>query len=407
VLADSAGLARCNAATITSYSAGSQRATVTALNAAIRRCLGRQGRGPAEVDQDFRITGPRDDPEVRQCVLDSRRQQLEPYVAPPALLYIGSPDVAPAPLVSVSRHTVWRIVLVTSLVLTMAMLLTTLVGLRLVRPLRGLLHAVRHPTGNARAVVGTRDEIGSLAIAFNDLSDRRERVAAQRKAMISDIAHELRTPLSNVRGWLQAAEDGLIPRDPALTSSLLEEALQLQHIIDDLQDLALADAGELHLQCEDVDLTALIGVITQAHRGAANLAGVRLDTTATAGLRVPADPTRLRQVIGNLLANALRHTPADGSITVRATADDGWARIEVTDTGTGIGEDALPYVFDRFWRAERSRNRVDGGSGLGLAIGRQLIEAHHGTLSVTSELDRGSTFTIMLPHVRVDAGHRQ
>jgi two-component system sensor histidine kinase BaeS len=242
------------------------------------------------------------------------------------------------------------------------------------------------------------DEIGYLAAAFNDLSERRERIEEQRKAMVSDVAHELRTPLSNIRGWLEATQDGVAVPDQSLIASLLEEALLLQHIIDDLRDLAAADAGSFRLHHEPVRIAELLDQVAEAHRARAEAAGVRLNVLPADGeAELTADPVRLRQAVGNLVDNAVRHTPSGGSVTVgaRPVGDD--LVIEVTDTGTGIGPDELPHVFDRFWRAEKSRSRQTGGSGLGLAIVRQLAHAHGGTVAATSEPGEGAVFTLRLP----------
>ncbi|MET9943070.1 sensor histidine kinase, partial [Streptomyces halstedii] len=280
---------------------------------------------------------------------------------------------------------------------------SVLAGARLVRPLHALTGAaqrLRDGEEHASVPVSGDDEIGRLASAFNDMSAHRARLEEQRKAMVSDVAHELRTPLSNIRGWLEAAQDGLADPDPAFVSSLLEEAVQLQHIIDDLQDLAAADAGALRLHPEPVRTGELLSQVAAAHQARAETAGVRLKVEGAAPApELHADPVRLRQAVGNLVSNAVRHTPAGGTVTLRAYGDGskGVVVIEVEDTGTGIPADDLPYVFDRFWRAEKSRSRRTGGSGLGLAIVRKLTEAHGGTASATSTEGEGSAFTLRLP----------
>lgn len=270
---------------------------------------------------------------------------------------------------------------------------------------------MRDGEASASVPVTADNEIGRLAAAFNDMSEHRARLEEQRKAMVSDVAHELRTPLSNIRGWLEAAQDGLADPDPAFVSSLLEEAVQLQHIIDDLQDLAAADAGALRLHPERVRIEDLLNQVAGAHQARAEAAGVGL-TVHTDGVRGPvlrADPVRLRQAVGNLVSNAVRHTPAGGSVTLRAYGSGGGSGagsdagspthvvVEVADTGSGIPAADLPHVFDRFWRAEKSRSRRTGGSGLGLAIVRKLVEAHGGTVGATSTEGEGSAFVLRLP----------
>ncbi len=243
------------------------------LNRLIERCLKRKGLPQLTVTLDFdlsipNVAAPAGTAErLNTCVWSSRREQLTPYVAPAAMLFSVGPGSSPQAAFTLSRSGTIRIALVTGAVLVLTMALTLLVGRRLVLPLRALIDVVRLPPDQlGRVPVSTNNEIGYLASAFNDLSERRALLEAQRVAMISDIAHELRTPLSNVRGWLQAAEDNITPRDQVLTASLLEEALHLQRIIDDLQDLAQADAGELQLHCEPVHLGELLTLIAHTHR---------------------------------------------------------------------------------------------------------------------------------------------
>jgi two-component system sensor histidine kinase BaeS len=215
--------------------------------------------------------------------------------------------------------------------------------------------------------------------------------------MVSDIAHELRSPLTNIRGWLEVTRDGVVAPDPALLGSLHEEALVLQRVIDDLQDLADADAGTLRLHPEPVRCDELLQQVAAAHRVAAGAAGVELRTAADGRPWLDADPVRMRQVLGNLVSNAVRHTPADGTVTLSARRDGDDVVLEVADTGSGIAPDDLPHVFDRFWRAEKSRSRRTGGSGLGLPIVRHLVAAHGGSVEAASEPGSGSAFTLRLP----------
>jgi two-component system sensor histidine kinase BaeS len=293
---------------------------------------------------------------------------------------------------------------VAGLVLTLTVAVTALVATRLVRPLRALTQAAQQPPErHVRVPVTTQDETGILALAFNELTERRERMEAQRKAMVSDIAHELRTPLTNIRGWLEVARDGLVDPDPELLSSLHEEAVVLQRVIDDLQDLAAADAGTLRLHREEVRADELLEQVAAAHRVGAEAAGVLLVTAPAGTPWLDADPVRMRQALGNLVSNAIRHTPPGGTVTLCAHHDDGHVVFEVADTGCGIEAGDLASVFDRFWRAEKSRSRRTGGSGLGLAIVRQLAAAHGGTASVTSEAGTGTVFSLRLPTAQAPA----
>jgi two-component system sensor histidine kinase BaeS len=310
-------------------------------------------------------------------------------------------------LLSLSTANRTRIAELAALVLLVTMTITTLVAIRITRPLHALAGAARQASGgdfSARVTVRSHDETGIVARAFNEMAEQRQQAEFQRKAMVNDIAHELRTPVSNIRGWLEAAEDGL--SDPAeALASLREESLLLAHLIGDLQDLAAADAGELAIRAERVDLADILGNVAQAHRGTADAKGIRLISHSPGELPVTADPIRLRQAVANLVGNAIRHTPADGTVTLTAWPDGGQVVIEVTDTGPGIDPRHLPFLFERFWRADKSRSRQTGGSGLGLAITRKLAEAHHGTVSAANG-DAGAVFTLRIPARQPDAFDR-
>lgn len=335
--------------------------------------------------------------QTQKCLDDARRTQLDPYVAPRARLYLGALGQQPSGF-DLSPANKARIVGVAGLVLVVTVAMTTVVAIRLVRPLRALTAAAQQPPQrHTRVAVTTKDETGYLAAAFNDLTARRQQLEAQRKAMVSDIAHELRTPLTNIRGWLEVTRDGLLEPDPDLIASLHDEALLLQHIIDDLQDLAAADAGTLALHRECVRADDLVAQTVSAHRTRAASSDIRLRTSTDPGLSLDADPVRMRQVLGNLTSNALRHTPAGGTVTLTARQAGELAVLTVEDTGSGITAEDLPHVFERFWRAEKSRSRSTGGSGLGLSIVRQFVEAHEGTVTVDSEPGKGCVFTIRLP----------
>ncbi|MFD7323581.1 sensor histidine kinase [Streptomyces sp. NPDC059875] len=349
-----------------------------------------------------------DDRAVASCLETARREQLSTYVAAPALLFIGDTADGTVPGIDLSPANTARIVGAATIVLALTVGVSVFAGVRFVRPLHALTGAAQRMRDgeNTEAVRVTADnEIGRLAAAFNDMTAHRARLEEQRKALTSDIAHELRTPLSNIRGWLEAAQDGLADPDTAFVSSLLEEALQLQHIIDDLQDLAAADAGALRLHTRPgVRIEELLIQVSAAHQARAEAAKVTLSVRpakpGSPALTVTADPVRLRQAVGNLVANAVRHTPAGGRVTLRAYPVDDDRRqvaVDVADTGTGIAPEDLRHVFERFWRAEKSRSRRTGGSGLGLAIVRKLVEAHGGTVHAVSAIGEGSVFILRLP----------
>jgi two-component system, OmpR family, sensor histidine kinase BaeS len=372
-------------------------------------CLRRQGRAAVStglngtwtsrftvrVDDDYRQA-------VETCLAGARREQLAAYVTAPALLFVTAPGApAPATGLDLSGAGQARIVAVTSIVLLVAVGVTVLVGMRLVGPLRALTAAAVRMRGGddgARVRVTGHDEIASLGAAFNDMAEHRRQTEALRRAMVGDIAHEMRTPVTNIRGWLEAADDGVVPLDRELVTSLLEEAVLLQHVIDDLQDLSAADAGELRLHPQPVDVAELVHAVADAFAPAAERGGVALAVAARPpALTLPADPIRLRQAVGNLVANAVRHTPWGGRVTLSARTAGEHIAIDVADTGPGIPAEQQALVFERFWRAEKSRSRQTGGSGLGLAIVRKLAEAHGGTVAVASVPGEGATFTLLLP----------
>ncbi|MFF2119379.1 sensor histidine kinase [Kitasatospora sp. NPDC058184] len=397
---------RCASPQVLDAPTGTESAALADLTGLVNACLERQRIRPVQLSLSLRWTPSLDREQeqvVSACLANSRRQQLVRYVAPPVLLFVGAPSgtAEPAPVLSAPHR--GRVVEVAALVLAVTVAITTAVGLRLSRPLNALTRAARRMADgdlSARVTATGRDEIAGLAAAFNAMAERREQLEELRRAMVGDIAHELRTPLSNIRGWLEAVEDGVVTADGALTSSLLEEALLLQHLIDDLRDLAAADAGELALHREPVDAEDLLTQTATAHGALAQASGVTLlvDTdTATAGYELSADPVRLRQMVGNLVANAVRHTPAGGTVTLRTRPEADALLIEVADTGNGIAPADLPLVFERFWRAEKSRNRQSGGSGLGLAIVRKLAELHGGDVHAASTPGTGSVFTVRLP----------
>ncbi len=222
---------------------------------------------------------------IASCVSAARSEQLSSYVASPALLFIGDEGGATLPGFDLSPANTARIAGAAALVLALTVGASVFAGARLVRPLHALTGAAQRMRDGEQpesVPVSGDDEVGRLAAAFNDMSAHRARLEEQRKAMVSDVAHELRTPLSNIRGWLEAAQDGLADPDPAFVSSLLEEAVLLQHIIDDLQDLAAADAGVLRLHPESVEIRELLSQVAAAHQARAENAGVTLAVTATA-----------------------------------------------------------------------------------------------------------------------------
>ena len=221
----------------------------------------------------------------------------------------------------------------------------------------------------------------------------------QRRTMTADIAHELRTPLSNVQGYLEAIADGVVEPDPNTINTLHEQTLHLSRLIEDLRLTATAEAGALHLERTTLRLDEIAEETVDAFLPRASEKGVRLTVNAEPGLpEISADHTRLHQVVTNLLDNALTHTPERGTITVSiGRSDEGQLRLDVADTGSGISPDRLPYVFDQFYRVDPSRSRETGGAGLGLTIVKRLVEAHGGRVTAESEPGRGTRISVHLP----------
>jgi len=248
-------------------------------------------------------------------------------------------------------------------------------------------------------------ELGELAASFNLMAEELTRADELRRNMTADVAHELRTPLSVIRGKLEGVLDGVYPATPEHLEPILEESKLLAHLVEDLRLLALAEAGQLALEKRAVDAGDLLRDAQVNFSPQADDRGVTLALDLPADLpQVTADRRRIAQVVGNLLTNALRHTPQGGCVTLAAApsppllgGEKGGVVVSISDTGAGIPAEDLPHIFERFWRGEKSRSRAGGGSGLGLAIAKQLVEMHGGAIAVESTPGTGSTFRFTLP----------
>lgn len=282
-----------------------------------------------------------------------------------------------------------------------ALLLGGLLFVQITRPLGRLRDAARKLAQgelSQRVEVDSGDEIGELAQAFNEMAGSLQRVEELRKNMVADIAHELRTPLAVIRGHLEALQDGVFAPTEENIGVIHEETLLLARLVDDLRDLALADAGQLEIERGPVDLAALISKVVTGVRTRASEKDVLLVEEVPERLpEVRADAQRIAQVVSNLLSNGITYTPSGGKVTVAAKEVDGWVEVRVADTGPGIPPEEMPYLFERFYRSDRSRSRAQGGSGLGLAIAKQLVEAHGGRIWAESEVGRGAIFVFTLP----------
>jgi two-component system OmpR family sensor kinase/two-component system sensor histidine kinase BaeS len=287
------------------------------------------------------------------------------------------------------------------LAVILALVLGAVVSQRLAAPLVLLTRAASAVAGGdlTQEVPGRGgDEIGELGAAFNRMTQSLAQAENLRRNMVADVAHELRTPLTVIQGDLQAILDGVYPLDIEQVASLYDETRLLTRLVDDLRDLALADAGQLRLDRAPVSMGMLAEAAVTSFSPAAKDAEIELSLEL--GEDVPAvmgDADRLAQVLRNLLGNALRHTPAGRKVTVRVGARNASVIISVADAGSGIAPEDLPHVFDRFYRGDKSRSRRGGGAGLGLAIARQLVTAHGGQISVESRVGHGAVFTILLP----------
>jgi len=244
--------------------------------------------------------------------------------------------------------------------------------------------------------IKSRDEIGQLGSSFTHMVEGLRRSETLRRTMTADIAHELRTPVTIIQGTLEAILDGIYDPSTVTIAPIYEETLHLGSLIDDLRDLALAEAGELRLTKESTDVGELVRQVSES-------AGASVEQSPTVRVDVEGgippvslDPKRFRQVLANLLSNALIYTPATGEIRVRARRIEGSFELSVSDTGPGISETDLPHLFERFYRGDPARGRT-GGSGLGLAIVRQWVEAHGGTIRAENRLEGGARFVLQIP----------
>jgi signal transduction histidine kinase len=264
---------------------------------------------------------------------------------------------------------------------------------RMTRPMNNLIDAARRiESGDYSAQVpewGSRD-IRSVARAFNSMSARLKTIDEQRRSFMADVTHELRTPLSVIRGQAEAIADGVYPADAAHLVPILDATQALDRLVEDLRTLVLTDAGNLALNKEPTDLGQLVEDTVGSFRSQAESAGVSLTSGVADNLpTIEVDPARIRQVISNLLSNAIRHTPSGGSVKVALDSPSDQVTLTVTDTGEGIPPELLPHVFERFVKGPNSK-----GSGLGLAIAHDIIEGHGGTLTITSEPNHRTVATV-------------
>jgi signal transduction histidine kinase len=351
-----------------------------------RRLVGTNYTGSSNSSVELSLSLPWSPPMVLGNVYIIPDQAAELYVAPFRRL-----------AASLNRS----LLLATTVAIAVALVLTFILSRRISSPIDILARATKQlGRGDLSQRVQYRDkgEVGILADAFNSMAAELERAEQLRRNLVADVAHELRTPLSNIKGYLEAIRDRVMKPNAATIQSLTEETELLSRLVDELQELSLAEAGQLKLACQPEDLAGLLqqAVTLWQPKVAAKEISLSLNLPADLPL-VNIDRQRVSQVLHNILENAMSHTPKGGAISVAATTQGDWVEVSVSDTGEGIPAEDLPNIFERFYRVDRSRARATGGSGLGLTIAKRLVEAHGGKITVESELGKGSRFAFTLP----------
>lgn len=283
----------------------------------------------------------------------------------------------------------------------LSLIVAAVLSRQLVAPVRRLTLAAR---GIAEGDLSQRvqesggDEVGQLAVTFNQMAEKLETSEADRRQLLADIAHELRNPLSTIQGNLEGMLDGVLPLEPEQIATVHDQTLLLSRLIEDLRLLSLAQAGQLPLEKDYVDVTGLVEDVVDDFRPLAESRQVSLETDLANPLpRISVDRGRMSQVLANLVSNALRYVQDSGRIRVGAVSVNGFVELSVSDNGAGISDEDLPHLFERFYRVDAARSRSAGGSGLGLAIAKELVEAHGGTIRVESTLGEGSRFSFSIP----------
>ena len=250
-----------------------------------------------------------------------------------------------------------------------------------------------------RVSIYTEDEIGEVGVAFNKMAESIEHNELLRKNLIADVAHELRTPLSILRGNLELLQEEVIKPSPEVFASLHEESIIISKLVDDLQSLSHADAGELKFDFNIEDLTQIVKKVVLELSPEAAKKNIELRVQGAKAIYVQMDQYRIGQVLYNLISNAIRYAE-QGVVNISLMDLPEYVQVEICDSGPGIEEEHLPFLFDRFYRADKSRNRIGGGSGLGLAIAKSFVEAHGGRIWVESKVGKGSNFIFNLPKER-------
>ncbi len=298
---------------------------------------------------------------------------------------------------SVTRATLWAAVVAAAIALVFGVMISR----HLSRPIAMLTVAARRLAGRElgyRAAVSTGDEIGELAASFNDMAESLERNERLRRNLVADTAHELRTPLSILRGNLESMQEGVIRVSPETIISMHDEVLRINRLVNELQEISLADAGELRLNRRQIRVEELVEKVAMLSASEARQKEIIFSADIPADLPdVDVDPDRIVQVLLNILANALRCTRPGGRITLSAVPGVDEIVFSVKDTGEGMEPAELVNVFERYYRSDQSRSRSGGGAGLGLAIAKSLVEAHGGRIWAESKVNEGSSFHFTIP----------
>ena len=348
-----------------------------------RSLVGRSVRGPIKSERKLSVVGP--------------TGHLGTILFNPQSL----PEEAAQPAPESSLPSINRFLIGGGLfAVAVAAVLTFFLSRRVLAPVESLSRAARalaRGDFTHRVSVRSRDEVGELAQTFNAMAEDLARTEEIRRNLVADVAHELRTPLSNIRGYVEAMQDGVVKADGVTFSSIHEEVLLLTRLIDDLQELALAESGQMALDIQRCDMADLVRRAVTAVQPQVQAKGISMEVNALDGAEVQADPERIGQVLRNLLINAANYTSSGGSIRIAVNSLGREVEVTVEDTGTGIAKEEVAYVFERFYRVDKSRSRASGGVGLGLTIAKRLVEAHGGRIMVQSQVGQGSTFTFVLP----------
>lgn len=294
---------------------------------------------------------------------------------------------------------IWTLGLALAAALVSCLVLTWYVARRIQKPIQALTQAANAMAGGQYDIrvpaVGAGTEVEDLARSFNTMATQLERTEDTRRRMLSDLAHELRTPVSILSIYQEALQDGVSHWDESTGKVMSDQLARLTRLVEDINDVSRAEEGRIELERASEDVASLLQSAAEAQRETYGAREVALEVDADTGLAVWVDRQRIGQVLGNLLTNALRHTPAGGTVILRARTSKSGTLIEVRDNGEGIAPEHLPHIFERFYRGDTARDRDHGGSGVGLAISRALVQAHGGTLTATST-GAGAVFVIEL-----------